>query len=596
MARSNEEVAHLLEQLADGYELLDENRFRVLGLRRAAGELRAMGRDLRELAAGDPKMAIKRIASLPGIGEGTARRVIEYLETGGLADHRKLLERVPAGLFPLLSLPGLGPKTVQLLWRQLGIASSEQLAAALDSAELRALPRMGEKTITNLRSALAARTTAGRRTPLGLALPLAEHIVAELLRTTGVQRVAYAGSTRRGREDVGDLDILAAGRDPEALRERFVGMPGVKRVLAHGESRCAVLLAGAALAADAADDRGIQCDLRIVPAASWGAALLYVTGAKAHNVKLRQIAIEQDRHLNEFGLFAGTEDRPQERGARPIAARTEEQIYRALGLPYVPPELREDRDEWQGVPGDLLELSHLRAELHSHTTASDGRLTIGELAKAAQERGIKVLAITDHSQSAVVANGLRPDRLRRHLDAIRETAAALRGLTLLAGAEVDIHADGRLDYDDELLAELDLVIASPHAALRQDETAATQRLVRAARHPLVHVLGHPTGRQVGTRPGLPVDVSALCRAAHEASTALEINAQWHRLDLRDSHARIARQHGCTLAVNTDAHTAAELDSRIFGVLTARRAGLARAQCLNTWTLPRLRRFLAKGRR
>jgi DNA polymerase (family 10) len=312
-------------------------------------------------------------------------------------------------------------------------------------------------------------------------------------------------------------------------------------------------------------------------------------------VRLREIAIRRGLRLNEYGLFEGTEERPQESGREPVAAATEAEIYDALGLPFIEPELREDRGELDREPPKLIELGDVRAELHAHTTASDGKLSIEELARCAIDRGFHTLAITDHSPSQVIANGLDPVRLRRHVEAVREADAKISGIRLLAGSEVDVLGDGRLDYDDDLLAELDVVVASPHAALRQSPEAATERLLRAIRHPLVHVLGHPTGRLINRREGLSPDMNALFEAAVEHDVALELNANWHRLDLRDAHLRSALDRGCKIAIDTDAHREEHFDFLVYGILTARRAGMEAAACINCWPADELLAWLRSKR-
>jgi DNA polymerase (family 10) len=309
---------------------------------------------------------------------------------------------------------------------------------------------------------------------------------------------------------------------------------------------------------------------------------------------MREIAIKKGMRLNEYGLFQGTDERPQERGTPPLAT-SEEAIYTTLDLPYIAPELRQDRGEFDGEPPSLIAVEDIRAELHAHTTASDGQLSIAELAACARDRGFHTLAVTDHSQSQVIANGLTPDRLRRHIDAVREADAEISGIKLLAGSEVDILGDGRLDYDDELLAELDVVVASPHAGLRQDPKTATERLLRAIRHPLVHIIGHPTGRIINRREGLAPDMHALFAAAVEHDTVLELNANWKRLDLRDSHLRSALSHGCRISIDTDAHAPEHFDFLIYGVLTARRAGMTATACINTWPAEKLHAWLRSKR-
>lgn len=588
---ANTELAHIFSQMATALELLGENPFRINAHARGARTLEDMTEDVAALVAEDPATAQKRLAELPGIGKGLAEKILEYLDSGEVAAHRELLEKVPSGLFEVLEVPGLGPKAVKLMWEQLGIASLADLKAKLDSPELAALPRMGQKTIDNLKKAIAFSEQAQERVPIGIALPLAEELLEELRQVPGVQRVDYAGSLRRGRETIGDLDFLVACDDPEAVRQRFVTLPAVTQVLARGETKCSVRLKVESVA--------MQADLRLVDSAAYGAALLYFTGSKAHNVRLRELSIKRKLHLNEYGLFEGTEDRPQDSGTLPLAAGSEEAIYQALGLGWIPPELREDRWEFEaaGWAGDqrLIELADVKAELHAHTTASDGRLSIEELARCAQERGFHTLAVTDHSASAVVANGLSPERLRRHIEAVREASAKLEGITLLAGSEVDILADGSLDYDDDLLAELDVVVASPHTALRQAPEVATQRLLAAIRHPLVHILGHPTGRIVGKREGLAPDMNSLFDAAVEHDTALELNANWMRLDLRDTHLHGALERGCKIAIDTDAHDSSHFAFLRYGILTARRAGLRPAACINTWPAAKLHAWLRSKR-
>lgn len=584
---TNQELAKIFEQSAAALELLGDNPFRANAHARVARTLGDLTRDVAEIVHEDPENAIEELSKLQGVGTSSAEKIIEYVETGKVAEHRELLEKVPEGLFEVLEVPGLGPKTVKLMWEQLGIEGMADLKAKLDSPKLAKLPRMGKKTLENLRQAIAFSEKTEERVPLGLARPIALEVLEGLRALEGTRCCEVAGSVRRGRETIGDLDFLIATDEPEIVREHFVSMPGVLQVLARGETKCSVRLESGGVA--------LQADLRIVPETVWGAALLYFTGSKEHSVRLRELAVEKDMRLNEYGLFEGTDERPQDHGEKPLAAATEQDIYRVLGLPWIVPELREDRGELEGVPKRLIELDDVRAELHAHTVASDGRLSIEELAQAAKTRGYHTLAVTDHSQSQVIARGLAPERLQEHVEAIRAADRRIRGIKLLAGAEVDILADGSLDYDDELLAGLDFVIASPHASLRQSPQTATERLVRAIRHPLVHVLGHPTGRIINRREGLSPDMEELFRAAVESDTALELNSNWQRLDLRDTHLRGALAQGCKIAIDTDAHDAPHLDFLIYGILTARRAGLEPASCINTWPAKKLHAWLRSKR-
>lgn len=597
---ANQALQRIFDELAAGIELLGGNSYRAASYRRVARVLRDLSEDVEDwLSGGDRDAVSRRLTERPGIGKGAAARILEYLETGRVAEHERLLEQVPAGVFELLEIPGIGPKAARSLWRDLGVSSIDDLHALLERDALVDLPRMGKRTVENLREAIDFRAKTAQRVPIGKAMPLAAAIRERLRSIEGVSRVALAGSLRRGVDTIGDLDLLVASADPERVREAFLSMPEVERVLARGESKSSVRLSSG--------DARLQADLRIVPEKSWGAALLYFTGSKEHNVQLREHAIRGGMLLNEYGLFRTGEPRPedrvrragaktpQERGEVPVAAAEEADVYRVLGLPWVPPELREDDIDPATVPADLIELEDVRAELHAHTTASDGKLTIRQLAEAAKARGYHTLAITDHSVSSVIANGLSAERLRRHVEAVREEDSRIRGIRLLAGAEVDILPDGRLDYPDDVLAELDIVVASPHVSLRQSKEAATRRLLAAATHPLVHVLGHPTGRVVGRRAGLEPDLPRLFEAAAAAGTALELNANPRRLDLRDQHVRAAVAAGCVVAIDTDAHSERSFDFLPYGIATARRAGLVRDACINTWSRARLDRWLRRKR-
>lgn len=583
---ANQEIAAIFDQMAAGLEILDANRFRINAYSRGARVVEDMAQDVRALVEQNPETAVRRLAEIDGIGKGLAEKMAEYVETGQIKEHQELLTKVPATLFELLEIPGLGPKAIKALWTTLKITSLADLKAT-DDAALAKVPRMGAKTVENIRKAIAFSEKSQDRVPIGQALPIALELRALLAAVPGVRRVDYAGSLRRGRETIGDLDFLVACDDAEAIRTTFCELPQVAQVLARGETKCSVRLeVGPVL---------IQADLRLVPLESYGAALMYFTGSKDHNVKLREIAIKQNKRLNEYGLFPGTEERPQDRGVAPLAAATEEEIYEALGQTWIPPELRENRGELERENVRLIEISDIRAELHAHTTASDGRLSILELAAEAKRRGFHTLAVTDHSKSQAIANGLSPERLLQHIEAVKAVDREIDGITVLAGSEVDILADGSLDYDDELLAKLDVVVASPHAALRQDSATATARLLRAIQHPLVHIIGHPTGRIINRREGLEPDLSALIRAAVAHDTALELNANWHRLDLRDTHLRAALDAGCKIAIDTDAHDTLHFDFLEYGILTARRAGMSAAACINTWSSSALHQWLRRKR-
>jgi DNA polymerase (family X) len=592
MASTNTELARIFSEMAAVLEITGENVFRVNAYKNSGRIIADLTTDLRELAHEK-----KQLTAIEGIGEGTAKKIMEYCETGHVKEHDELVAKVPPGVLDLTKLPGIGPKTAKMLWEKCGITDLQSLREKIDCGALVGLPKLGEKTIANIKQSLEFIAKASERTRIGAALPLAESLIDFLKQLEGVKRIEYAGSLRRGLETIGDIDLLASTTNPQLLAKTFTTMPMVEQILGQGESKCSVRLA-----------RGIQVDLRIIDENSFGAALMYFTGSKLHNVRLRERAIKKKMRLNEYGLFPADaiedngEDRPaappQKRGVKPIAAKSEEEIYKALGLHYVPPELREDRGEFappQGKLPQLIEIGDIKAELHAHTKASDGHFTIDELIEEARSRGFHTIAITDHSKSSVQANGLSPERLLQHIDAVREAASGFKDMTVLAGSEVDILNDGRLDYDDDLLAKLDIVIASPHGQLKQEPQIATQRLLRAIRHPLVHIIGHPTGRLINRRDGLSPDMNTLIEAAVESNTALEINSNHYRLDLRDTHVRAAVEKGALIAIDTDAHAQIDFDELRYGILTARRGWLTAAQCINTWPKAKLIKWLKSKR-
>jgi len=565
------------ETIAALMEISGANAFRVNATRKVARILQEFEGDLRATAA-EPG----QLEALDGIGKSSAEKIRQWCDTGTIEQLEILRGEIPPGLIGLLEISGLGPKTVGRLWLETDIIDRAGLARGLEDGTLAALPRMGAKTIANIKDSLAFAEKAAERTSIGVALPLAELLITQLGTLPGVLSIEYAGSLRRGCETIGDIDLLATCDDPAPLLEAFTEAEGVAKILASGDTKASVRL-----------KEGMQIDLRIIEPAAVGAARPYFTGSKEHNVKLRHLAQARSLRLNEYGLFPddGEEAPPQQRGIAPIAAATEPDIYAALDLPFHPPELREERDSIDRPPPLLLTIEDICSDLHSHTTASDGHLSIAAMAEEAMQRGYHTLAITDHSRSSVQANGLSVERLIEHVAAIRAVDAATPGIRLLAGSEVDIHADGSLDYDEEILAMLDLVVVSPHAALRQPPKEATARLIAAVSHPQVHVLGHPTGRMIGRRPGLEPDMRAVAQAAAEHGTALEVNANPRRLDLRDRHVRIALEAGALISINTDAHAAEHFDFMRYGVLTARRGGTSAAQCINTWDADRLLAWL-----
>lgn len=587
------DAAHRLARIAAMLELLGEDPFRVSANAKAARTLDAYPGPI------DDNADAKALTKIPGIGPKIAAKIIELRDTGHIEEETQLAARVPQSLLELLEIPGLGPKSVRLLWENLKVQTLDDLRRVIDDGSILELPRMGQKTVDNIRTALAFMSTSSERLPLGVATAIAEALANHL--HPAATEVALAGSLRRGRDTLGDIDLLAASTDPEAVVQRFVTAPGVLAVLAQGPTRASVRVRVPEVARGKRRSaaREIQADLRVVEPESWGAALLYFTGSKDHGVALRKRALKAGSTLNEYGLFPNDDHDtpPQERGIPPLAARTEADIYKALNLPWIPPEIREDHGELDLTETPrLIELADIKAELHAHTVASDGRLTLDELVEHAIRRGFHTIAVTDHSRSSTQANGLTVERLREqrgHIETAREKYAGQ--ITILHGSEVDIHADGRLDFDDDTLAWLDLVVASPHGALAQTPTVATGRLLKAIAHPLVHILGHPTGRLINKRAGLDPAIDELAAAAREHNTALEINAHWQRLDLRGEHARIATAAGARIAIDCDVHYDTDFDNLRFGVATARRGWVTPANCINAMDNKSLLKWLRSKR-
>jgi DNA polymerase (family 10) len=596
----NQDLAQRLEDIARMMDLLGEDSFRAIAHSRAARAIDALPEDVSGIASDK-----KKLLEIEGIGTKIADKIIEFVKSGQIPEHEALRAKVPPGLLEMMAIPGLGPKTVRALWQNLGITDMAGLKKAIADGSILGVPRMGEKAVDKIKASMAHAEQGQQRLALGLAMPLAESLVAAMKKVKGVKDAAYAGSLRRGRETVGDLDILVAATDPGPATKTFTTLPGVVSILAAGESRSSVRLsvfetAGRMDAEGEPSTTGpsIQADLKIIPPNSWGAAMMYFTGSKDHNVRLRGIALDQGLTLNEYGLFPEDDEDtpPQSRGVKAVAGKTEEEIYKKLGFPWIPPEIREDRGELglKQTPR-LIEIGDIKSELHAHTVASDGSMTIEELAARAKERGFHTIAVTDHSKSSVQANGLTVERLLTHIEAIRKAAEKTKGIRILAGSEVDILADGRLDYEDQILKQLDVVVASPHTALSQEPEVATKRLLAAIKNKYVHIIGHPTGRLVNRRPGLAPDIGKLVAAAKEHHVALEVNAHWHRLDLRDVHVRAAAAAGCLIAIDCDTHTVEDLDNLRYGVITARRGGLVPELCINTWAPDRLYEWLKSKR-
>ena len=566
-------VARIFGEIADLLEIKSENPFKIRAYRNGADTIAHLGTSLASLTAEERR-------GIPGIGKDLAAKITELLETGAAAYHQELLQEFPPTILDLLRLQGVGPKTVALLYRGLGIRTLDDLQAAAKDGRIRDLKGMGAKKESQILKALEERQLFTGRRLMAEAYDVAASLVAYLREQAADTEIVPVGSLRRGCETCGDIDILAAGAPP-ALMDAFTNYKLVETVLARGGTKSSVKLWG-----------GFQADLRLVPRESLGAALQYFTGSKAHNIALRDRAIQRGFKLNEYGLFRIDDDTV-------VAGTTEEGIYEALGLAWVPPELRENRGELaaaeNGTLPRLLTLQDLKGDLHMHTTATDGRADAETMARAAQASGLQFIAITDHSQSLAMANGLDETRTLEHARAIRALNDRLDGFTVLAGIECDIRPDGSMDLADDCLAALDIVIASIHSAFNMDEQQMTDRILAAIANPHVDVLAHPTGRLILRREGYRVDMERILAAAAENGVALEINSQPDRLDLHDAHARLARERGVKLIVDSDAHSPAALGNLRWGALTARRAWLEPHDVINARPLDAFRAALRRNR-
>jgi DNA polymerase (family 10) len=578
-ADMNAELSHAFERIADLLQITGADAFRVNSYRRVSRIIKDLADDITVLH----KAGV--IREIDGIGKATAAKIEEFIETGAIGLLAELSAQVPPGLPRLLEIPGMGPKKVIQVHAELGVKDLDDLKKAIEDGRLATLPGLGEQSVRKIAEGIAFLESAGGRTPRGLALPLADELARFLRSLPGVERVEIGGSLRRGAETIGDVDLVCASAEGQAVVEAFVGHPRVKRILAAGKTKGSVTV-------ETEENTELQVDLRVVPAESFGAALQYFTGSKDHNVRLRTMATRRGWKLNEWGLFDG---------ATIIAGSEEKDIYAALDLPLIPAEAREDRWEFDEDVAfdDLITEGDIRGDLHMHTTASDGRNSIAEMALAAKRLGYQYIAITDHSRSSTIANGLSVERLREHIDAIRRADAEIEGIKIFAGCECDILPNGALDYPDDLLAECDLVVASIHAAMGKGggkgKLPPTERTLAAIENKYVTIIGHPTGRLIQRRPPMELDMAQVIAAAAATRTALEVNASWQRLDLKDLHVRQAILSGVYVAIDTDAHSADGLSHIIGGISTARRGGVRVANVVNAMPPVQLTRWIAGKR-
>src|SRR6056297_3286728 len=569
----NSEIAAMFDYVADLLEVQDANEFRVRAYRNAADTIRDQSRSVASMVEEG-----EDLSEVPDIGEDLAGKIGEIVRSGNLPLLGELSEDVPEAIVEATRIPGIGPKRARALFEELDLGSLDELKKAAKEGRIADIEGFGEKTEARIREELEKGDITERRFRLDVAEDFAEPLVAWIREIDGVERAEIAGSYRRRKETVGDLDILAAGEDGGAIIDRFTEYDEVEEVVSQGKTRSTVRLRS-----------GLNVDLRVIPDASWGAAMHYFTGSKAHNIEGRRRAQDRDLKLNEYGLFDGE---------KRVAGATEEEVYEAIGLPWIPPVLRENRGEIEatekGELPDLITRDDLKGDLHTHTDASDGKNTLREMADAAQELGYEYLAITDHSKSQTQAGGLSEDALHRQIDEIGALNDKLDGIRLLASCEVDILEDGSLDFPDKLLERLDLVVASVHSKLELAEDRQTERMIRAMDNPLVSIIGHPTGRRIGERKSCALDMERLVDAAKDRGCVLELNANPVRLDLKDVHCRMAAEKGVDIAISTDAHSTGGLGNMRFGIDQARRGWLATENIVNTRSWNNLSKMLRRN--
>ncbi len=569
----NQEIARAFSEIADLLELKGENPFRIRAYRKAAQNIESLSRDI-------SKMSEDELTAIPGIGKDLAGKIREYLSHGSMEVLESLRQEVPPGLTGIMSVPGVGPRTARLLFEKLNVRDVDELEGLAREGRLQGLPGIKKKTEENILRGVEMLKRGRERQPLGKVLPIAEDIIEKLKGVSGIGKLHIAGSLRRWKETIKDIDILATSSEPQAVMNAFVHLPGVQEVLLKGPTKSSVVLG-----------EGIQVDLRVVEDDSFGAALQYFTGSKAHNIRIREMAIKRGLKINEYGVF-------READGKKIGGKKEEDVYSLIGLTCIPPELREDSGEIEaaieGRLPRLVNLEDIRGDLHVHSKWSDGSHDIEELVTAAREMGYQYIAITDHSKGLGIAGGLTPEEVLRQKQEVDALNKKLKGFRVFTGVEVDIRSDGTLDLPDEVLKQLDLVVASIHSGFRQSTKQLTMRLVSAMRNPYVRVIAHPTGRIIGERDAYEIDMKEFMRVAKETSTALEINAYPMRLDLSDRHAMEAKRLGIPIVINTDTHILTQFKYMRYGVAMARRGWLERGDILNTRTLKDFERFIKQG--
>jgi len=569
----NAEISELFDEMADIMEILGEDVFRINSYRRVARVIGDMPRDVEEM------LATGKLEETPGIGESSLAKIEEFIKTGKVTAHKGLLKKIPVTLLELLKIPGMGPKGVKAVYENLKVKSIAGLKKVIENGKLATLPGFGEKKARLIAKGINFLETSTGRIRLDQAFEAANTVIKFLKGIEGVGKIQFAGSLRRYAETIGDVDILVTGKNGKAIIDAFAGAGFVQQVLAAGDTK------GSAIINTSTTE--VHVDVRVVEDKSFGSALNYFTGSKQHNVRMREIAIKHKLKLNEYGLFSGE---------RMVAGKTEQEIYKKLGLDYVEPIMREDRGEIEAAAKHnlpkLVRLADIGGDFHTHTVASDGVCEIEEMVEAARSRGYKFICITDHSESSAIANGLTPARLVKHIKRIHKIGSRYKDIAVFAGMEVDILADGKLDYDNKILAELDFVIGSIHSGLASPREKVTMRTLKAMDNPYLHCIGHPTGRLLGEREPMDLDMEAVIKHAAETGTAMEINANPYRLDLKDVHVKMAIEAGVKLIIGTDSHYTAQLAYMGFGVATAGRGWATKDDVVNTMPVARLETWLA----
>jgi DNA polymerase (family 10) len=569
----NKELADLFEKMADILEFKDENPFKISAYRKASRIIGDLTQDIEEITEQG------ELKNIPGIGEGMAQKIVEYLNTGKVSKFEEVRKGVSDELIAIMDIQGMGPKTLSMLHREKGIDNLSQLEKALEDGSLMGLFGIGKKKIENIKRGILLLKQSKGRMNLGMAFPVAKRIVEILRQKTGSKKIEWAGSLRRMRENIGDIDILATGAEKEKIVRTFTHLEEVKEVLASGETKASVIVEG-----------GTQIDLRVVEEDSYGAALQYFTGSKGHNIHLRGIAKAKGIKINEYGVF---------KGKKKIGGKEEKDVYRVLGMDWIDPELREDRGEIEaaqkGRLPKLVQESEIKGDLHVHSKWSDGAFSIEEIAKAAQKRGYQYVAICDHSKSLKIAHGLDESRLMKQMEEIDHLNEKLKGFQILKGTEVDILTDGKLDLSEKTLEKLDIVVGAIHSGFKQDKGKMTKRIIRALSNPFLSILAHPTGRLLGTRDPYEVEIEEVMEAAKKYGKALETNAYFERLDLNDIHCRRAKEMGIRVGIGTDAHHLDQMWMISLGVAVARRGWLETKDVLNTLSLKEILKWCHRNK-